>query len=486
MIGSEPKTKIPAVKTGTDFLASSHFRIGKEPQWLSHADSLAYKSTFQKDYPPKETERTCLANIPPPAFIMHKDVGKIRGKCSITREEFVPAPYRDKSCLGKSLTKTNFKMDRDDRIDTFTTTHAHYYRTVPQNTNTPNKSELPDHPMKSHIPQGDKEKERWPQSDYKQKFQQKPLTAREKITNDTLFGPETIKGDRRSHGSWGRFNTTSTRDYLPNMGHRKAIVPDHVQYPATTIPCGEPQCDESTQQASFKGKFPSISARFDRKTALSKLQRTTFQNGDNRLGFFRTTTDDCYRPNTPIANTTMSQYIGIKKSNFPEGDLDAVRSAKRINSTVTRSDYKPPPVNYCNPSPKNVQARSSVTFGNDRNSYYQTTTDTNFPAKNVSYQKHDMVTTQSSIPLACYDNVLSNSSYRIDYSPTTRVKKLAPNVEALNNLRQSHIGDPIKGFREFSTTHSDTYTTKEFAHPVNMDLFRLQKSSIPIGTLNCY
>lgn len=484
----EALKRIPAVKTGNNFLASSHFQIGKEPQWLSHVDPLAYKSTFQKDYPPRKAERTGLANIPSPAFIMHKDVEKIRGKCSMTREEFVPAPSRDKPCSGKSLTKTNFKMDRDDRIDTFSTTHAHYYRTLPQEAVRPNSSKVPDHPMKSHIPQGDKEKESWPQSDYKQNFQQKSTTTRDKIINDTFIGPDTIKGDHRSHGCSGRFNTTSTRDYPPRTGHRKAMVPDHVQYPATTIPCGEPQRNESTHQVSFRGKFPSISALFDRNTALSKLQRTTFQNGDNRLDFFRTTTDDCYRYNTPTINTPVSQQIDMKKSNFPEGDQDPVRSAKRISSTITRSDYKPPPANYSNlivDGSKKI-SMSSVSFGNDKNSHYQTTMDTNFPKKICSNEKHNIETTHSSIPLAYYDNVVSNSSYRIDYSPTTEVKKLCPNREALDNLRQSHIDHPIKGLREFSTTHSDTYTPKEVINPINMHTGRLQKSSIPIGTLNCY
>jgi len=485
----ETPTKIPAIKTGNDFLASSHFQIGKEPQWLSHADQLAYKSTFQKDYTPRKGDRVGLANIPPPAFIMHKDVEKIRGKCSITREEFVPAPSREKTCPVKSLTKTNFKMDRDDRIDTFSTTHAHYYRTLPQEVVSVNSSKISEHPMKSHIPQGDKEKESWPQSDYKHHFQQKLATPRDKIINDTFVGPDTIKGDHRSHGCSGRFNTTSTRDYPPRTGHRKAVVPDHVQYPATTIPSGEPRRNESTHQESFKGKFPSISALFDRNTALSKLQKTTFRNGDDRLSFFRTTTDDCYRYNSPSINIEKSQQIDMKKSNFPEGDRDPVRSAKRINSTVTRSDYKPPPTDYSNPiveGSKN-KFRSSVSFGNDKNAHYQTTMDTNFPKKDhCAMEKPHIETTHSSIPLAYYDNVVSNSSYRIDFSPTSGVKKLSPNKEALDNIRKSHIGYPIKDLREFSTTHSDMYTPKKVINPINTHMGRLQKSSIPIGTLNCY
>ena len=481
----ETKTKILPVKTGIDFLAASHFQIGKEPQWLSRVDPLAYKSTFQEDYPPRKSERIGLANIPPPAFIMHKD-DKIRVKCSITREQFIPAPSCDETYSGKSLTKTNFKMDRDDRIDTFLTTHDYYYRPISKNLQS-KQLKLPWQPMKSHIPQGDKEKEYWPESDYKKNFHQKNLICRDEIINDTFVGPNTIKGDQRSHECSSMFNTTSRREFPAYNGHRKAAVPDHVQYPKTLIPCGDNLCHESTHQVSFKGKFPSISALFDRNQALSELQKTTFRNGDNRLDCFRTTADDCYRYNTPTDNSLVTK-LNMGKSSFPEGDRDPIRSAQRISSTVNRSDYKPPPKDYHNHivDGSKFDNVSTVSFGNDKNTHYQTTMESNFPIKHGKYEKVATETTHSSIPFTHYGNLVSNSSYRIDYLPTNGVKKLSPNKVALDNLRQSHIGDPIQGLREFSTTHSDTYTPKETPHLMNIDTGRLQKSSIPIGTLQSY
>ena len=47
----------------------------------------------------------------------------------------------------------------------------------------------------------------------------------------------------------------------------------------------------------------------------------------------------------------------------------------------------------------------------------------------------------------------------------------------------SHIGDPIHNFREFNTTHSDTYTFKEPTRVLDIKAGRLQKSSVPIGTM---
>ena len=49
----------------------------------------------------------------------------------------------------------------------------------------------------------------------------------------------------------------------------------------------------------------------------------------------------------------------------------------------------------------------------------------------------------------------------------------------------SHIGHPIKNLREFTTTNRDTYTKKKIQRIQDTNTGRLQKSSVPIGTL-CY
>ena len=143
--------KIPANKTGIEFLAASHFHIGKEPKWLSKQDPLAYKSTFQKDYPSRNIGKTGLSKIPPPAVMMHKD-DQTRVQCSVTREQFIPKILADRDYSRNSLTKTNFKMDRDDRIETFRTTQDFYYSAYPLEDS--HAATNPIEPMKSHIPQG--------------------------------------------------------------------------------------------------------------------------------------------------------------------------------------------------------------------------------------------------------------------------------------------------------------------------------------------
>ena len=49
----------------------------------------------------------------------------------------------------------------------------------------------------------------------------------------------------------------------------------------------------------------------------------------------------------------------------------------------------------------------------------------------------------------------------------------------------SHIGHPVKNLREFTTTNRDTYTKKKIQRIQDINTGRLQKSSVPIGTL-CY
>ena len=46
----------------------------------------------------------------------------------------------------------------------------------------------------------------------------------------------------------------------------------------------------------------------------------------------------------------------------------------------------------------------------------------------------------------------------------------------------SHIEEPVEGLHLFDTTHGDTFTPKQPAR-VTIDTGRLQRSSVPIGTM---
>ena len=147
--------KIPAQKTGTEFLVASHFTISHEDRWAPSKDPLVYKSTFKKDYPPLPLTKRERIPSPSPATIMHKD-DRYNDKCSMTRGHFVGKnPEKQNYANSTStLTKTNFKMDSDRQLKSFQTTHKEYYPVRPldeaRNPAATGKKDW----MRSYIPQG--------------------------------------------------------------------------------------------------------------------------------------------------------------------------------------------------------------------------------------------------------------------------------------------------------------------------------------------
>uniref|UniRef100_H2Z8W0 Uncharacterized protein n=1 Tax=Ciona savignyi TaxID=51511 RepID=H2Z8W0_CIOSA len=156
---------IPAPLHGQEFLASSHYKISHDDRFISDA----LKSTFHKDYVPPIVNLKPEAALPPkPSEFMHRDVEKISTKVSETCQAF-PAKksvHDDPRDKYSSLYRTNFKLDSDSRIDTFSTTHERYYKPTPQGS-LPALSNLGSRWMRSNFPQGDKEKADEPISNYR-------------------------------------------------------------------------------------------------------------------------------------------------------------------------------------------------------------------------------------------------------------------------------------------------------------------------------
>ena len=152
---AEVINKIPAQKTGSEFLVASHFTISHEDRWAPSQDPHVYKSTFKKDYPPLPLTKRERIPSPSPATIMHKDA-RFNDKCSMTRGHFVEKPLekRDYQNSTSALTKTNFKMDSDRQLKSFHTTHKEYYPVRPldeaKNPASTGKTDW----MRSYIPQG--------------------------------------------------------------------------------------------------------------------------------------------------------------------------------------------------------------------------------------------------------------------------------------------------------------------------------------------
>lgn len=485
-------TKLPPIKTGIDFLASSHFTIGKEPALLADSKN-AYTSTVMADYPEQHVDKVGLCQLPPRAQIFTGDSTHV-DSCSVTRSEFVQKPYARTDYSGQSYakTETNFKPDSDHRIETFRTTNADTH--VPF-ANQVEKSGFDAMEWKrSHIPQGDKVKEPWTDSDYKLKFVSHPVKNSPKKVNPTFYASNTIKGDIRSHGD-NLFNTSSRRAFNPNYkNQRRSEVSYITKYPSTNIPMGDREKDtemRSTMQLSFDNNdldLPDDSGKsFNRNEALQKLQQTTFRDGDNRLNCFQSTAGECYSQHTPSTERPAGVFE-MKNSglnSMPEGDLHPDRVHERVNLTSNRKDFNQPPKTYQRSivDGSHIRTKSNVTFGKDEEGeMYGTTTAINFPHKTSVYQKSKTQTCTSNIPLDYNKDIVPSSTYRSNYKPRSATKMVLNSV-AIDNLKKSHIGDPIRDFRQFETTSQDTYTPKPECRQKNIDVGRLQRSNVPLGTM---
>lgn len=150
----ETITKIDAPKHGTDFLASSHFKIGQEPKWLASKNPGAYRSTFKNDYPPRHVSEREKTSQLPPAQIVHRDMRIGDQFLSITRDHFEPKELSKTSYenMPYALSTTNFKMDADERTKSFRTTNNEYFYEKSL-ADAKNDSHVKDW-TKSHIPQG--------------------------------------------------------------------------------------------------------------------------------------------------------------------------------------------------------------------------------------------------------------------------------------------------------------------------------------------
>ena len=172
------KNMISAPKVGTEFLASSHFKIAQDESVLDKVP----KSVFKKDYIPWEIGTKPAGSKPPrPADILQRDERYFNQRASETKQAF------ERHTLNKPELKdvrhthgaTNFKMDSDPRLNSFQTTHKRDY--------TPKVGELasPNHgtadPMRSYIPQGDPDKAPEPISDYRDRYRAHETAKPEKV-----------------------------------------------------------------------------------------------------------------------------------------------------------------------------------------------------------------------------------------------------------------------------------------------------------------
>lgn len=474
---------MPAPQVGTDFLASSHFQIAQDP-WATHP---AMKTTFNKDYTPHNiTGRPAAAKPPAPAWLMHKDDRHFNTKRSETVKayEYTPMAKPKLENAQETLQKTNFKMDCDlKKFDTFHTTHNTYYPV--HNSESYILDKPKQEPMKSYVPQGDREKAPQPMSDYRDRYRghdtSKVIVS--KAESQHTGGPPTITGDGRLH------------QYAPTMSEafQGRWLPKIAQLPAprgTNIPQGDREKEvtaKTTQQDSYPERDMTGFKPYSKDAVTGKLQLTNFRldDGQKTWDTYQSTAADSYTvKNDFVRRSNPDKHRN--QSDFPEGDLDPGRVADRVNMTTSRYYHGEFPSWFRNKieSGADKRTKSNVWFGEPQlaQDFYDTTMEEEFNPKTVPYSYKRGDGQKSIIPLDYYGNELTQPTTWSDFQ-NPKQGKLIPNPEAIDNLRKTHIKPPLKGERDFATTHNLQFTPKAYSRHTISEPGKLQRSSVPLGTL---
>ena len=166
-MAAEVRAPIVQKESGQEFLKSTSFQIGQDDVLTNNK----MNSIFKSDYPPYDVSgRTSGAKPPPLSEVMHRDARFFNEKGSETTKSFEYRPHPKPEIIGASgkLRVTNFKMDRDlSKFNSFETVHSAYF--TPKMTDK-HKNIIAPTTRDSHIPQGDREKEPQPLTDYRDRF----------------------------------------------------------------------------------------------------------------------------------------------------------------------------------------------------------------------------------------------------------------------------------------------------------------------------
>ncbi|XP_071952850.1 stabilizer of axonemal microtubules 5-like [Antedon mediterranea] len=469
-------SQIPPRLTGQAFLVASHFEIGYDRRL---SKSATKRSTFTKDYHLHGHYGRSPAAVPPaPAEVMHRTKEAEISDVTETLHSFEPKKY-SKLPPCATLSKTNFKMDADESIDSFKTTHSKMYPPKPFSRSLPMAF-----PMRSYVPQGDREKEPIAVSDYKTHFTGHDTSkfTVERAPCMHVGGQSTVRGDDRTHGNF----STSTRDQFPaKYLPYKRIKPNTT---GSNIPNGDvDKLNEhvTTQEVSFPEHDSSNYKAYEREQAIGCIGGTNFKMGHtSKYDKFATTAADAY---CPMGKPSFKKEIPYDNngSSFPEGDRHPERDRERVSTTNYTTYHTGPPKGFRNEIISGAEKRvaSKVILGESKpgSTLYSTTQNDAYPAVKPLHPVSRVIGPTSKVPMDYYKDTATRPTTLSDF-PAWKVGKHHVTAEALEQLRKSHIDPPLGGERSFNTTHLTSYTAKT-AQRYQYDSGRLQRSSLPLGTM---
>ncbi|KAJ8304077.1 hypothetical protein KUTeg_017660 [Tegillarca granosa] len=456
-------------------LAVSNFKVAQDMRVTNNA----MHSIFKQDYPAydhygrgPEAERPMLAEV------MHRDTNHFPNKESETVSSFeyryLPKPVVLN--VHEKLRSTNFKMDADlNKVNSFETVHDSYF-TPKMNWNY-ERTQPTTNISESHIPQGDPDKAPDPWSDYRDRFRGHDTTKFRIVKAPSMHegGPPTIKGDARTTN----FDTTNKDTFQGEWQNPVQTLPAPT---GTSVPNGDPS-KEYTQKTTMQESFPDLSSQNDYKPynqafVSSKLGKTNFkqQDGHGKYNDYMSTATVSYLPSAiPVERFRPGKHRN--HSDLPEGDMDRSRGTERVNMTTSRFYHGSPARGLHNTiiSGANLRTKSNVLFGEPQltSNYYDTTTEDTFKPVTVPYTYNRAKFYKSSdVPLDYYNKSEPKFSTQWNiYYPF------------LFQLKKSHILPALSGPQNLATTHQLMFTPKQVDRYV-YDSGRLQKSSVPLGTMS--
>ncbi|CAG2235815.1 unnamed protein product [Mytilus edulis] len=472
--------------SGTDFLSSTNFQVAQD----TTETRKGLGSIFKTDYPPyNHYGRDAQAERPVLAEVMHRDQSYFKGDQSESTQAY-EYRYLKKPVVTDSyqtLRATNFKTDRDlNKVDVFGTMHNHYY--VPKVNNDYQRIGPATNTHQSHIPKGDPDKITQPWSDYNDKFRGHDTSVVKVFRAPSMHegGPPTVKGDERL----SNFNTTHNLMFPDKSQPRVKILSAPT---GTNVPKGDP--DKVLQRdTTMKESYSNLTSQHKHNPYLKSevsgvLRRTNFQSEDcYKENDYFSTAINSYQP----TSVPVDRYKPLKHRNhsdFPPGDMENSRVLERVNTTTARVYHGNPPLGIHNTiiSGANLRTKSKVSFGEPQlnRNFYDTTNYDTFKGVKVPYTyDRTKFHKESSIPVNYYSKEeTDHSSSYTDYKDPVQAKMI-PHNTALNNLKMSHILPPLSGPQRHNTTHQVMFTPKE-SEKYSYDSGRLQRSSVPLGTMTC-
>ncbi|XP_036970256.1 uncharacterized protein LOC119028417 [Acanthopagrus latus] len=415
--------------------ANKEFHLSSNVPFLD-SNPDAFSTRFQEDFQPSSPKKTVSFSLPTLAQVDHKDVRYIKEYLTDALVSYKRHPLPQITRIPRwTALCTNFKMQTDDKEDTFLTTQSQKFQ--PQPFQARRDPILPVLAIKKI-----QEVEWTPESTSKASFTPQHVSPVVKATVKHLEkGFPTFKGD----GCHRTFVSQYSNTYQGAWSRAAQSVEKHTSCVAMGDPLKIVE-RETTHAASFSRpaacRLPVVRERL--KLNLGNFSKDSWSCTSSE--------DFCYRkPGNRVVLTRRNKY----SSSLPKGDIGTRGNKERMSVTTNRISF--PKLNFT-VSPVNVPEPDLITKSHVQFSlpclsglYYTTTVKEHY--SKLEGERARPVIRQPVKILSGPEHGLNLSTTKTDYLPL-KTCRFTPPSPPKSNIRFPQARQHI------STTHSEDYTTK--------------------------